>query len=133
MSLDVRQTLAAVLGIWNGAKADRLERLLAPGYRGHMLGVPGAERDGAGYAEAIHRFRAANPGVVFDIVEQFDARDRCVSRLEARRPGVATGASFVSQGINIARFDEHGRLSEEWAIWSPWLESTEDPRDIKPR
>ncbi len=98
-----------------------------------MLGVPGAERDGAGYAEAINRFRAANPGVVFDIVEQFDARDRCVSRLEARRPGVATGASFVSQGINIARFDEHGRLSEEWAIWSPWLESTEDPRDIKAR
>lgn len=130
MTLDVRQTVAAVIGVWNGATVDQLEPLLASSYRGHLLGVPGADRDAAGYADAIGRYRTANPGVVFHIVEQFSAGDRCVSRLEARRPAADTGAGFVSQGINIARFDDLGRLAEEWAIWSAWLDipSTEPPQ-----
>ena len=98
MSLDVRQTVAAVIRVWNGAKTDRLERLLAPSYRGHVLGVPGGERDGAGYAEAIHRFRVANPGVVFQIVEQFETGDRCVSRLEARGARDRLGLLHVGPG-----------------------------------
>ena len=122
MSLDPRQTVAAVIDVWNGGSAHGLGRLLAPGYRGHMLGVPVGERDAAGYADAIDRFRTANPGVAFRIVEQFAAGDRSVSRLEARRPGSDSGADSVSEGINIARFDEEGRLAEEWAIWSPWLD-----------
>ena len=120
MRIDARQTVAAVMGMWNGAAKDRLERLLAPGYRGHMLGVPGGERDAAGYAEAIDRFRSANAGVEVRIIEQFDAGDRCVSRLEARRPNADTRMSSTSLGLNIARFDDDGRLAEEWAIWSAW-------------
>lgn len=125
-----RRTAAAVIDMWNGSAADGLERLLAPGYRGHMLGVPGGERVAAGYAEAIRRFRAANPGVAFRVIEQFEVGDRSVSRLEARRPGADVGATLVSQGINISRFDDDGRLAEEWAIWSAWLEApSSEPGD----
>ena len=112
-----------MIDVWNGAAADGLDPLLAPDYRGHMLGVPGGERVGAGYAEAIRRFRTAYAGVSFRVIEQFDAGDRCVSRLEASRPGTDAAAAQVSQGINISRFDDDGRLAEEWAIWSAWLEA----------
>lgn len=122
MTLDARQTLASVLGMWNGAANDHLEQLLAPGYRGHMLGVPGGERDAAGYAPAIERFRIANPGVEVRVIEQFDAGDRFVTRLEARRPNADARTTSTSLGINIARLDHEGRLAEEWAIWSAWLD-----------
>ncbi len=87
-----------------------------------MLGVRGGERVAAGYAEAIERFRRANAGAAFRIVEQFEAGDRCVTRLEAHRPGIDGAAPAVSQGTNISRFDDEGRLAEEWAIWSAWLD-----------
>ena len=122
MTIDASETVAAVIGMWNGAAKDRLDDLLASGYRGHMFGVPGGERDAAGYAHAIDRFRAANPGVEIRIVEQFGAGDRTVSRLEARRPNPDSGTTATSQGMNISRFDGEGRLAEEWAIWTPWLE-----------
>ena len=69
MKLDARQNIAAVIDVWNGAPADRLAQLLASNYRGHTLGVSNGERDRAGYATAIARYRAANPGVEFHIVE----------------------------------------------------------------
>ena len=122
MTLDTRRVVGAVIDVWNGATADALDELLAPGYRGHMLGVRGGDRVAAEYPETIRRFRAANPGVEFRIVEQLDTGDRCVTRLEARRPGAGAAGPSVSQGINISRFDDEGRLEEEWAIWSPWLE-----------
>jgi len=118
----MHSTLAAVIAMWNGAGLEHLEELLDPGYRGHMLGVPGGERVAAGYADVIRRFRAANAGVSFRVVEQLDAGDRCVSRLEATRPG-ADGQA-VSHGMNISRFNDAGRLLEEWAIWSGWQEAT---------
>jgi len=125
MTIASRQTFDAVIGMWNGSATDDLAALLTPDYRGHMLGVTGGERDGAGYVAAIGRFRAAFPGVSFRVVERFNAGDRVVTRLEARRPGADSPASFESHGINIARFDEQGRLAEEWAIWSPWLDVPE--------
>ena len=127
MKLVARQTIAAIIEVWNGAPTDRLAPLLASNYRGHTLGVSKGERDRDGYANAIEGYREANPGVVFHIVEQFDAGDRCVTRLEARRPSAPTRASSTSHGVNIARFDDVGLLSEEWAIWSPWLDD-ESPR-----
>jgi hypothetical protein len=120
MTLGHRNTAAAVIDIWNGSTTPGLELFLAPGYRGHVLGAPSGERDAASYAEAISRFRAANPGVVFRVVEQFDAGDRLVSRLEASRPATHQDAASASEGINISRFDDDGRLAEEWAIWSAW-------------
>lgn len=120
MHASARTTLAAVLDIWNGAPADRLAPLLTGTYRGHMLGAPNGERDGAAYPASIERFRAANPGVVFTVVEQFDTDDRLVTRLEAHRSGVTPGTISRSHGINISRFDSTGRLAEEWAIWSAW-------------
>ena len=127
MTLDARQTISAIVDVWNGAPTDRLGPLLASTYRGHTLGAPNGERDRAGYAMAIEGYRKKNPSVAFGIVEQFHSGDRCVTRLEARRSGDATRPSSTSHGINISRFDEDGRLSEEWAIWSPWLDD-EAPR-----
>lgn len=121
-----RSTMAAVLEIWNGAATDGLPALLAPTYRGHMLGVPGGERDGAAYPGSIARYREAFPDVAFRVVEQFDAGDQLVTRLEARRAGGATGGPSVSHGMNISRFDAAARLEEEWAIWSGWQDSTEE-------
>jgi hypothetical protein len=115
-----RATMAAVLAIWNGASTTGLAELLAPDYRGHVLGVPNGERDGAAYPGSIARYRAAFPGVEFHVVEQFAADDRLVTRLEARRPGTDGGPGSISHGMNISRFDAGARLSEEWAIWSAW-------------
>jgi len=123
MSEATRATMAAVLAMWNGASTDGLASLLAPTYRGHVLGIPGGERDGAGYPGSINRYREAFPGVAFAVVEQFDAGDRLVTRLEARRPDAPGGPSTISHGMNVSRFDEEGRLDEEWAMWSGWQES----------
>ena len=121
-----RATLTAVLAMWNGASTDALPGLLAPTYRGHVLGVPNGERDGSAYPAAIARYRQAFPGVVFSLVEQFDAGDRLVTRLEAHRAGETDGLLSVSHGMNISRFDTAGRLDEEWAIWSAWQDASEE-------
>ncbi len=115
--------MAAVLAMWNGAPIDGLPALLAPTYRGHVLGVPGGERDGAAYPGTIARYRGAFPGVDFRVVEQFESGDRLVTRLEARRLGQTTDGPSVSHGMNISRFDAAGRLDEEWAIWSAWQQA----------
>ena len=115
-----RTTMAAILAMWHGASTDGLPDLLGGDYRGHVLGTPGAERDGPAYPGSIARYREAVPGVRFDIVEQFDAPGRLVTRLEATRPGAAGAPSATSHGMNISSFDAAGRLTEEWAIWSPW-------------
>ncbi len=112
--------MLAVLEMWNGASTDGLPELLAGSYRGHMLGVPNGERDAAAYAGSIARYRAAFPDVEFRVVEQFDAGDRLVTRLEARRAAIGDGVASISYGMNIARFELDARLAEEWAIWSAW-------------
>lgn len=121
-----RSTMFAVLEMWNGAATDGLPDLLAPTYRGHMLGVPGGERDAAAYPESIARYRSAFPDVEFRVVEQFDAGNRLVTRLEARRATTSDGATSISHGMNIARFEPEARLAEEWAIWSTWQDVPEE-------
>lgn len=121
-----RTTMAAVLEMWNGAPTAGLAALLAPAYRGHVLGIANGERDGAAYPGSIARYREAFPDVVFNVVEQFDAEDRLVTRLEARQRGRAGGPSSVNHGMNVARFDAGGRLIEEWAVWSGWQDSNEE-------
>jgi SnoaL-like domain len=127
MKRDLRSLAAAVVDVWNGVAPSSIRGLLADDYHGHMLHLPDGERNAATYPSSIERFRAANPGAVFGIVEQFDAGDRVVTRLEARRPRPTDGGSVVSRGINISRFDAAGLLAEEWAIWSAWLD---DPADV---
>jgi hypothetical protein len=124
MDLEPAATVAAVIDVWNGSPVDRLHGLLAPDYRGHMLHVSDGERDAPAYPVAIHQYRAANPGTTFRIVEQLAAGVRLVTRLEARRVDEASRAALVSRGINVSRFDAQGRLAEEWAIWSAWLDES---------
>jgi len=115
-------TFRAILAIWNGGPVDRLPELLAATYRGHVLGLDAAERDTGAYRSWIERYREANPGAWFEVVEQIDARDQLVTRLTARRANGAKDSFSGSHGINIAGFDQTGRLAEEWAIWSAWLD-----------
>ncbi len=126
MKRNPRSVAAAIIDVWNGASLDIIRGLLAPTYRGHMLHVPDGERDASTYMTSIERYRDANPGATFRILEQFDAGDRVVTRLEARCPEPLDGGPVVSSGINISRFDAEGLLAEEWAIWSAWLDDRGD-------
>lgn len=124
MDFEPAATVAAVIDVWNGAPVERLRGLLAADYRGHMLHVSDGERDAAAYPALIEQYRIANPGTTFRIVEQLTAGVRLVTRIEARRVDQASGVASVSKGINISRFDAQGRLAEEWAIWSTWLDES---------
>ena len=53
MKVEPAATTAAVIDVWNGAPVDRLQGLLAPDYRGHMLHVSDGERDAAAYPGLI--------------------------------------------------------------------------------
>lgn len=129
MTHDLRALAAAVVDVWNGGAPDRIQALLAPDYRGHMLHAQDGDRDGPVYVDAIERYREANPGAAIRIVEQLVSGDRVVTRLEARRPASLEGGSVVSKGINISRFDAAGLLAEEWAIWSAWLADSASAKD----
>lgn len=118
--------MATILGMWNGDPTESLPRLLTETYRGHVLGVPTGERDGAAYPGAIAGYRQAFPGVGFHVVDQLETGDRLVTRLEARRAGEASGLGSVSHGMNISRFDARGRLDEEWAVWSAWQDVAQE-------
>ena len=85
-------TMAAVLEMWNRATTADLAELLAPDYRGHVLGVPTGERDAAAYPATIARYRGAFPDVDFQVVEQLDAGDRLVPG--SRRTGPASMAGL---------------------------------------
>jgi hypothetical protein len=120
--LDHVATAATIIDVWNGAPSERLRDVLAPGYRGHMLHLADGERDAEGYPHLVDQYRSANPGARFHVVEQVASEDGLVSRLEARRVDPSSGQVTVARGINISRFDPEGRLAEEWAIWSTWLD-----------
>jgi hypothetical protein len=122
MNLDPAATAAIVIEVWNGAPVERLRDLLAPDYRGHMLHLKDGDRDAAAYPGHIQRYRAGNPGTEFRVIEQRLDGDRLVSRLEAHRIDKSSGAASAARGINISRFDARGRLAEEWAIWSGWMD-----------
>ncbi len=118
MKVEPAATIAAVIEVWNGVPVDRLQGLLAPDYRGHMLHVSDGERDAAAYPGLIQQYRSANLGTTFRIVEQLAVGVRWVTRLEGRRADEASRAAPASRGINLSRFDAQGRSAEEWAIWS---------------
>jgi hypothetical protein len=127
MNLDCATTAATVIEVWNGTPVERLRAVLAPDYRGHMLHLLDGERDADAYPGPIERYRTANPGTVFHVVEQVTAEARLVSRLEARRFDGSSGVASVARGMNISRFDAQGRLAEEWAIWTNWMDEAQFP------
>lgn len=110
-----------LLDIWNGGPADVLPTLISDDYRGHMLHLPSGERDAAQYGDRIRDYRASNPNARFERVEWFDAGDRVLTRLRATRHEVELGLQFAN-GINISRIDVDGRIAEEWAIWTGWMD-----------
>ena len=122
MNIDPAATAAIVIDIWNGAPVERLSEVLAPDYRGHMLHLEDGERDANAYAGLVERFRTANPGTIFRVVAHIPGDAGLVSRLEARRVDGSSGTTLIARGINISRFDGEGRLAEEWAIWSNWMD-----------
>jgi hypothetical protein len=124
MTNEPAATVAAVIDVWNGAPVDRLQAMLAPDYRGHMLHLRDGKRDADSYPGLIQGYRAANPGAVFHILDQLAEGARLVTRLEARRGDGPPGAGSIARGINISRFDVDGRLAEEWAAWSTWLDES---------
>ena len=118
MAADAVQLL---LDVWNGAPSDLLPSILSLHYRGHMLHLPVGERDTAAYPAWIGDYRHNNPNARFETVERFVAGDRVVSRLRATRQSPELGFEFAN-GINISRIDPDGRIAEEWAIWTAWME-----------
>ena len=122
MNIDPAATAATVIDVWNGAPVERLHDVLASDYRGHMLHLKDGDRDATAYPGLITQYRAANPGTLV-------SRRRSNGRWHS--PGLSTrGAPYrrvdrCAVGcarINISRFDTQGRLAEEWAIWSSWMD-----------
>ena len=103
-----------LLDVWRGGDATGIADLITTGYRGHMLHLAEGERTAASYARWIEDYRATNPDVTFDLVDQVSADSRLWSRLVAHGPD-----SRHAHGMNVSRF-EGDLIAEEWAIWSDW-------------
>lgn len=112
-----------LLGIWSAGHTPAVLDLLSPDYVGHMLHLESGERSRSEYPQWIESYRGQNPGVRFDVVDQFDAGDRLVSRVEARRV-TGDGKALIAYGMNISRF-AGDVIAEEWAIWTPWRDETD--------
>ena len=113
---------AAVLDVWSGRRpAAAIRELIADDYRGHMLHLGDAERTAEQYSAWIERYRRDQSGVDFRVVSQAVVGDHLWSRLIATRADRA-----VAYGLNESKV-KHGKLLEEWAIWSPWTTSSRQP------
>jgi hypothetical protein len=61
---------ARLLGVWQGGDTTTIADLITTGYRGHMLHLAEGERTAASYARWIEDYRATNPDVTFNVVDQ---------------------------------------------------------------
>jgi len=94
--------------VWVRGDLSRLQELLADGYVGHS----GArDRNLEELKTDIELYRAQHPNIHLDVLEQFEAGDRLVSRLRVYSAGK------MATGINISRF-AGDRIAEEWAVWT---------------
>jgi hypothetical protein len=107
-----------LLFAWNDGDPERVRELITADYRGHMLHLPQGERSAADYPEWIRNYRLANAGARFGVEDQSTYGDKLWTRLSAHLPN-----GDVAHGVNISRFDGD-RITEEWAVWSPWLSET---------
>jgi hypothetical protein len=104
-----------VAQVWNGqAEVDTLDDLVTSTYVGH-IGM--RDRDLTRLKEDIAAYRAASPGVRFQIEHQFGDGTYVASRVTAHAPaGGEGGRPTMAVGLNISRWEE-GLLAEEWAVW----------------
>jgi len=104
-----------LLNAWDGDGDIDLGALITDDYVGHMLHLKSGERTALMYPAWIAKFREANPGTTFEVLEQHSAGTSLWSRLVATR-----GDGATSRGMNHSRFVD-GRIAEEWALWSEWF------------
>jgi hypothetical protein len=105
------QTWADYLAVWNGSRPiSDLEELIADEYGGQ---VGSLAQDKAALMSRIEVYRLAHPGAHFELLEQFAAGDRLVTRLLVRG---LSGQDVPMHGINIG-LHRDGRLLQEWAVW----------------
>jgi hypothetical protein len=104
-----------VAQVWNGeAEVDLLDDLVTSTYVGH-IGV--RDRDLTRLKKDIAAYRAAAPGVRFQIEHQFGDGTYVATRLTAHAPAEGgAGRVPTAVGLNISHW-EGGLLAEEWAVW----------------
>lgn len=94
--------------VWRLGDFSHVSELLTEDYVGHS---GGHDRDVGGLLTSVELYRAQHPNLHVDVLEQFEAGDRLISRLRVYSAGK------VAHGINISRF-AGDRIAEEWAVWT---------------
>ncbi|MDX6273187.1 MAG: SnoaL-like polyketide cyclase [Frankiales bacterium] len=105
------ETWAAYLEVWNGFRPlTELDALLADEYAGQ---VGSLLQDKAALRSRIDVYRTAHPTARFEVLDQFAAGDRLVTRLQVTG---LSGQEHPLLGINVGLHRE-SRLAQEWAVW----------------
>jgi SnoaL-like domain len=112
------ELFAELLSVWQTGPGNAILAIVTSDYVGHMLHLDESERDRESYPAWIDSYRSRNPGTHFRVVDQLEAGDRLLSRVEATRTS-ADGTTLVAHGMNLSRF-AGGLIAEEWAIWTEW-------------
>jgi steroid delta-isomerase-like uncharacterized protein len=109
---------------WAGTSADSaapLEALLAPDYVRHSDTGP---VDHDGFIGNIEELYAAFPDLEIEILDTVEQGDRVAHRWESTgtHSGTFMGVPpthkrIVARGMTISRFDDEGRIAEDWTSW----------------
>lgn len=94
--------------VWVQGDFSNVHELLTEDYVGHSGPY---DRDLEHLLTAVELYRSEHPSLHLDVLDQFEARDKLVSRLRAYSVGKS------ATGINISRF-AGDRIAEEWAVWT---------------
>ncbi len=94
--------------VWVRGDFSKVEELLTQDYVGHS-GLKDRSREEL--LTDVDFYRAHHPNMHLDVLEQFEAGEKVVSRLRVYSAGK------VAHGINISRVVD-GRIAEEWAVWT---------------
>jgi hypothetical protein len=94
--------------VWVQGDFSNVRELLTEDYVGHS-GL--RDRGIDGLLEDVELYRAEHPSLHLDVLDQFEAGDKLVSRLRVYSAG------RTATGINISRFSAD-RITEEWAVWT---------------
>lgn len=105
----------------NEGKLDLIDEIIATNYVGRDSSAPEEVHGPEGMKEYISMYRSAFPNLNATIEDQIAERDKVVTRYTARGThqgdlmGIEpTGRRIEVPGIQIDRFDESGKIVEEW-------------------